>query len=58
MNTPFEVAHGGGIFRSVTVEHGSEDDAALKKMNEDVMRAFRHEIECIAYRNDKMPRRW
>lgn len=40
LNTPFEVAHGGGIFRSVTVVHDSEDDAALKKMNEDVMRAF------------------
>ena len=40
LNTPFEVAHGGGIFRSVTVEHDSEDNAALKKMNEDVMRTF------------------
>lgn len=40
LNTPFEVAHGGGIFRSVTVEHDSEDNTALQKMNEDVMRAF------------------
>ncbi|AFK02553.1 ATP-dependent carboxylate-amine ligase domain protein ATP-grasp [Emticicia oligotrophica DSM 17448] len=40
LNTPFEVAHGGGIFRSVTVEHGSEDAKLLKKVNEDVMRAF------------------
>ncbi|WP_435353262.1 ATP-grasp domain-containing protein [Emticicia sp. SJ17W-69] len=40
LNTPFEVAHGGGIFRSVTVEHNSEDDVALKKMNEQVMKAF------------------
>jgi hypothetical protein len=40
LNTPFEVSHGGGIFRSVTVEHESEEDAALKKMNEDVMRSF------------------
>lgn len=40
LNTPFEVSHGGGIFRSVTLEHNSEDDAALKKMNEDVMRSF------------------
>jgi len=40
LNTPFEVSHSGGIFRSVTVEHNSEEDAALKKMNEDVMRSF------------------
>ena len=40
LNTPFEVAHGGGIFRSVTVEHNSKDDKALKKMNEQVMKAF------------------
>jgi hypothetical protein len=40
LNTPLEVAHDGGIFRSVTVEHGSKDDKALKKMNEYVMRAF------------------
>jgi len=40
LNTPFEVAHDGGIFRSVTVEHNSEEDATLKKMNEDVMRTF------------------
>jgi hypothetical protein len=40
LNTPFEVAHGGGIFRSVTVEHDSKDDKALKKMNEQVIKAF------------------
>lgn len=40
LNTPFEVAHGGGIFRSVTVEMDSKDDKALKKMNADVMKAF------------------
>ncbi|WP_337041502.1 ATP-grasp domain-containing protein [Emticicia sp. 17c] len=40
LNTPFEVAHGGGIFRSVTVEHGSKDEKALRKMNEQVMKAF------------------
>lgn len=40
LNTPFEVAHGGGIFRSVTVEHGSKDEKALKKVNEQVMKAF------------------
>jgi biotin carboxylase len=40
LNTPFEVAHGGGIFRSVTVEYGSKDEKALQKMNKDVMKAF------------------
>jgi hypothetical protein len=40
LNTPFEVAHGGGIFRSVTVEHDSKDERALRKVNEQVMKAF------------------
>jgi hypothetical protein len=40
LNTPFEVAHGGGIFRSVTVEYGSKDEKALQKMNKQVMKAF------------------
>ncbi len=40
MNTPFEVAHGGGIFRSHTVEAKVEDEKALLKMNEDIMNSF------------------
>ncbi|GAB3524773.1 ATP-grasp domain-containing protein [Emticicia fontis] len=40
LNTPFEVAHGGGIFRSVTVAHDSKDEKALKKVNDQVMKAF------------------
>lgn len=40
MNTPFEVAHDGGIFRTHTLEFGSEDDLALQKMNTDVMQGF------------------
>lgn len=40
LNTPFEVAHGGGIFRSATCEFGSADEKALQKLNGDVMRAF------------------
>ncbi len=40
LDTPFEVAHGGGIFRSITIEIGCEEDIALKKLNEDVMKAF------------------
>lgn len=40
LDTPFEVAHGGGIFRSMTVELGCEEDIQLQKLNADVMRAF------------------
>jgi len=40
LDTPFEVAHGGGIFRSMTVEKGSEDDVQLQKLNSQVMEAF------------------
>ena len=40
LSTPMEVAHGGGIFRSVTVPFGSKDDKALQKANTFVMKAF------------------
>jgi D-alanine-D-alanine ligase-like ATP-grasp enzyme len=40
LDTPFEVAHGGGIFRSVTLEKGSKDEKALQALNEKVMQAF------------------
>ncbi len=40
MNTPFEVAHGGGIFRTHTLKFDSPDDLALRQMNEDVMKGF------------------
>lgn len=40
LDTPFEVAHGGGIFRSATCEIGSKTEKALQKMNDDVMKAF------------------
>jgi hypothetical protein len=40
LNTPFEVAHGGGIFRSHTIEFGSEDDKGLQKLNAKVMKGF------------------
>ncbi|MEA5137629.1 ATP-grasp domain-containing protein [Arcicella rigui] len=40
LSTPMEVAHGGGIFRSVIVPFGSADDFALRKINAEVMRAF------------------
>lgn len=40
LNTPFDVAHGGGIFRSITVEFGGTDDTALQALNAQVMKAF------------------
>jgi len=40
LNTPLEVAHGGGIFRSHVIEFGSPDDMALQKLNAQVMNAF------------------
>lgn len=40
LDTPFEVAHGGGIFRSVTLDKNSADYNELKRINEHVMSAF------------------
>ncbi|MDA7501878.1 hypothetical protein N8482_01240 [Chitinophagales bacterium] len=40
LSTPFEVAHGGGIFRSQTVKRNTKDDKALRVMNAQVMKAF------------------
>lgn len=40
VNTPLDVAHGGGIFRTATVEFNGSDDKALQKLNADVMKAF------------------
>ncbi len=40
LTPPFDVAHGGGIFRSHILEFGGEEDKALRKMNADVLKAF------------------
>lgn len=40
LSTPMEVAHGGGIFRSVTVPIGSALDIELQEVNAQVMKAF------------------
>ena len=40
LNTPFEVAHGGGIFRSHTITYNSKEDKALKAFNKEVLQAF------------------
>jgi hypothetical protein len=38
--TPMEISQGGGIFRSANIPYNSVDDKAIKKMNEQVMKAF------------------
>lgn len=40
LSTPWDVAHGGGIFRSVTCEYDSKDQKELIRFNNDVMKAF------------------
>ena len=40
LDTPFEVAHGGDIFRSATCKLGDKVEKALSKMNAEVMKAF------------------
>ena len=40
LSTPMEVAHGGGVFRSITVEFDSDDDKKIQKLNVDVLHAF------------------
>jgi biotin carboxylase len=37
---PFDVAHGGGIFRSMTMENGDPDEKELLKLNTEVLKAF------------------
>lgn len=38
--TPMEISQGGGIFRSATIPYNNADDKAIKKVNEQVMKAF------------------
>lgn len=40
LSTPWDVAHGGGIFRSVICEHGGADEKALVKIENEVLKAF------------------
>lgn len=40
LSTPMEVAHGGGIFRSVTCEYGGEEHQGLQALTARVMHAF------------------
>ncbi len=38
--TPMEISHGGGIFRTANISYGSNDDKAIKKINEQVIKGF------------------
>ncbi len=40
LQPPFEVAHGGGVFRSHTLEINHPDAVELKKLNDTVLRSF------------------
>ena len=40
LNTPFEVAHGGGIFQSALCTHDGKNDRALREATTQVMDAF------------------
>jgi hypothetical protein len=38
--TPMEISQGGGIFRSANIPYNSKDDKDIKKVNEQVLKAF------------------
>lgn len=38
--TPMEISQGGGIFRSANIPYNSEDEKAIKKVNEEVIKGF------------------
>lgn len=40
LSTPMEVAHGGGIFRSITVPYDSDDERELCDFNQKLLTAF------------------
>lgn len=38
--TPMEISQGGGVFRSANIKYNSDDDKAIRKLNEKVMKGF------------------
>lgn len=40
LTTPMEISQGGGIFRSANIPYDSEDDKAIKEVNEQVIKGF------------------
>ena len=40
LTTPLEISQGGGIFRTANIQYDSEDDTAIKAINEQVIKGF------------------
>ena len=40
LSTPLEISQGGGIFRSANIAYNSDDDKAIKKCNEEIIKGF------------------
>jgi hypothetical protein len=40
LTTPMEISQGGGIFRSATIPYDSDEDKAIKAVNEQVIKGF------------------
>lgn len=40
LTTPLEISQGGGIFRTANIRYDSEDDKAIKAVNEQVIKGF------------------
>lgn len=38
--TPMEISHGGGVFRTANIPYNSDDDKAIKTINEQVIKSF------------------
>jgi biotin carboxylase len=55
LDTPFEVAHGGGIFRSVSVPYNDADAEHLRRLTADVMQAFHMQFSASHTEFIKLP---
>lgn len=55
LDTPFEVAHGGGIFRSVSVPYQEEDAVRLRSLTANVMKAFNMQFSASHTEFIKLP---
>ncbi len=55
LDTPFEVAHGGGIFRSVSVPYDEPDAQTLRGLTGQVMEAFHMQFSASHTEFIKMP---
>ncbi|MBK8507003.1 MAG: ATPase [Saprospiraceae bacterium] len=59
LNTPFEVAHAGGIFRTATLDESSEEHKSLVDINQKLMQVFgmkhgaSHSEYIRSYENDQ-----